>query len=103
MLPDGAVWCRASWMTRDELLELVARLRCAPVGRARLRAPHKPLLLMWLFGRFAATGSTVTPTRRLGLAGQVGEYVLQPGQGVVDPGQGEWVGGRERGGLLFLA
>ena len=28
------------------------------VGRARLRAPHKPLLLLWLFGRFAATGST---------------------------------------------
>jgi putative restriction endonuclease len=25
---------------------------------ARLRAPHKPLLLLWLFGRFAATGST---------------------------------------------
>ena len=47
-------------MTRDELLELLARLRCAPVGRARLRAPHKPLLLLWLFGRFAATGSTVT-------------------------------------------
>src|SRR5437660_7564344 len=57
MLPDGAVWCQASWMTRDELLELLARLRCAPVGRARLRAPHKPLLLLWLFGRFAATGS----------------------------------------------
>jgi hypothetical protein len=45
-------------MTRDELLELLARLRCAPVGRARLRAPHKPLLLMWLFGKFAATGSS---------------------------------------------
>jgi putative restriction endonuclease len=29
------------------------------MGRARLRAPHKPLLLLWLFGRFAATGSTV--------------------------------------------
>ena len=60
MLPDGAVWCQASWMTRDELLELLARLRCAPLGRARLRAPHKPLLLLWLFGRFAASGSTVT-------------------------------------------
>src|SRR5215467_12327082 len=45
-------------MTRDELLELLARLRCAPVGRARLRAPHKPLSLLWLFGRFAATGSS---------------------------------------------
>jgi putative restriction endonuclease len=46
-------------MTRDELLELLVRLRCAPVGRARLRAPRKPLLL-WLFGRFASSGSTVT-------------------------------------------
>jgi putative restriction endonuclease len=47
-------------VTRDELLHLLSRLRCAPVGRARLRAPHKPLLLLWLFGRFAAIGSTVT-------------------------------------------
>jgi putative restriction endonuclease len=46
-------------VTRDELLGLLARLRCAPIGRARLRAPHKPLLLLWLFGRFAVTGSTV--------------------------------------------
>ena len=45
-------------MSREEFLDLLARLRCAPVGRARLRAPHKPLLLLWLFGRFAATGST---------------------------------------------
>jgi hypothetical protein len=56
----AAAWCQASWVTRDELLALLARLRCAPVGRARLRAPHKPLLLLWLFGRFAASGSTVT-------------------------------------------
>ena len=45
-------------MTREEFLDVLARLRCAPVGRARLRAPHKPLLLLWLFGRFASTGST---------------------------------------------
>ena len=44
-------------MTRDELLEVLARLRRAPVGV--IRAPHKPLLLLWLFGRFAAVGSTV--------------------------------------------
>lgn len=25
-----------------------------------IRAPHKPLLLLWLFGRFAATGSSLT-------------------------------------------
>ena len=45
-------------MTREEFLDVLARLRCARVGRARLRAPRKPLLLLWLFGRFAATGST---------------------------------------------
>ena len=45
-------------MSRDELLDLLARLRVAPVGGKR--APHKPLLLLWLFGRLAGTGSTKT-------------------------------------------
>ncbi len=44
-------------MTRDEFLDLLAGLRRASVGG--LRAPHKPLLLLWLFGRFAAVGSSV--------------------------------------------
>jgi putative restriction endonuclease len=44
-------------LTPDELLGLLARLRLAPV--ANIRAPHKPLLLLWLFGRFAATGSSL--------------------------------------------
>jgi putative restriction endonuclease len=44
-------------VTREEFLDVLARLRCAPVGRARLRAPHKPLLLLWLFGRFTSTGA----------------------------------------------
>ena len=43
-------------MTRDELLGLLARLRRATVGG--IRAPHKPLLLLWLFGRFATAGSS---------------------------------------------
>ncbi len=43
-------------MTREEFLELLARLRRASVGN--VRAPHKPLLLLWLFGRFAASGSS---------------------------------------------
>lgn len=43
-------------MTRDELLARLASLRRATVGGARV--PHKPLLLLWLFGRFMATGST---------------------------------------------
>jgi putative restriction endonuclease len=44
-------------VTRDELLGLLARLRQARVGDVRV--PHKPLLLLWLFGRFAATGSSL--------------------------------------------
>ena len=43
-------------MTRDELLARLAGLRQARVGQ--VRAPHKPLLLLWLFGQFAATGSS---------------------------------------------
>jgi putative restriction endonuclease len=45
-----------SYMTRDELLAQLARLRQARVGQVRV--PHKPLLLLWLFGQFAATGSS---------------------------------------------
>ena len=44
-------------MTGEEFLDLLARLRRAWVGN--VRAPHKPLLLLWLFGRFAASGSTM--------------------------------------------
>ncbi len=44
-------------MTRDELLGRLAGLRQARVGDVRV--PHKPLLLLWLFGRFAATGSSL--------------------------------------------
>jgi putative restriction endonuclease len=43
-------------MTRDELLAQLAGLRQARVGQVRV--PHKPLLLLWLFGQFAATGSS---------------------------------------------
>ena len=41
---------------RDEPLAKLAGLRQARVGRVRV--PHKPLLLLWLFGQFAATGSS---------------------------------------------
>jgi putative restriction endonuclease len=44
-------------MTRDELLARLAGLRQARVGQ--IRVPHKPLLLLWLFGQFAAAGSSV--------------------------------------------
>ncbi len=43
-------------VTRSELLALLRGLRCAPIGG--VRAPHKPLLLLWLFGQFATTGSS---------------------------------------------
>jgi putative restriction endonuclease len=43
-------------VTRDELLARLAGLRQANIGGQR--APHKPLLLLWLFARFAATGSS---------------------------------------------
>jgi putative restriction endonuclease len=45
-------------MTRDELLARLAGLRQARVGQVRV--PHKPLLLLWLFGQCAATGSSQT-------------------------------------------
>jgi len=45
-------------MTRGELLVQLVRLRQARVGHVRV--PHKPLLLLWLFGQFAATGSSAT-------------------------------------------
>jgi putative restriction endonuclease len=41
---------------RDGLLRVLGRLRNARIGTRR--APHKPLLLLWLFGRFAGTGSS---------------------------------------------
>jgi putative restriction endonuclease len=43
-------------VTRDELLARLAGLRQARVGQVRV--PHKPLLLLWLFGQFAATGTS---------------------------------------------
>ena len=43
-------------LTRDELLAQLAGLRQARVGQVRV--PLKPLLLLWLFGQFAATGSS---------------------------------------------
>ncbi|WP_188280597.1 phosphorothioated DNA-binding restriction endonuclease [Streptomyces sp. CBMA29] len=44
-------------MTGDELLSTLKKLRRAQVNGGR--APHKPLLVLWLLGRFAATGTTV--------------------------------------------
>jgi hypothetical protein len=46
-------------LDEQRLLNLLAGLRRAPVGGSR--APHKPLLLLWLFARYASTGSSVVP------------------------------------------
>ena len=64
-------------MTRGEFLDLLARLRCAPVGRAGLRAPHKPLLLLGLFGRFAAVRNAGAWGLTVGTAAVTGQ--LMPG------------------------
>src|SRR5580658_4103817 len=39
-------------VTPNELMKRLSALRRAQIGGKR--APHKPLLLLWLFGRFAA-------------------------------------------------
>jgi putative restriction endonuclease len=44
-------------MTPDELMQRLSGLRRAQIGEQR--APHKPLLLLWLFGRIATTGSAL--------------------------------------------
>lgn len=55
-LPRAGGVCQGGRVTRDELLHALANLRRARIGE--VRAPHKPLLLLWLLGRFAATGSS---------------------------------------------
>jgi hypothetical protein len=42
-------------VTPDELMARLSGLRRAQIGGKR--APHKPLLLLWLLGQFATTGS----------------------------------------------
>jgi hypothetical protein len=55
-------------MTRDELLTRLAGLRRATVGQGR--APHKPLLLLWLFGQFAAISARPWPAGPRPASGQ---------------------------------
>lgn len=43
-------------MTGDDLVDILTSLRRARIGDRR--APHKPLLVLWLLGRFAASGSS---------------------------------------------
>ncbi|MER5349552.1 phosphorothioated DNA-binding restriction endonuclease [Kitasatospora sp. NPDC002551] len=46
-------------MRRGELLAALGRLRQANTGG--VRAPHKPLLLLWLLGRHARLGTSAVP------------------------------------------
>jgi putative restriction endonuclease len=71
-------------MTPDDLLYLLTRLRRASVGQ--IRAPHKPLLLLWLLGRLSATGSTAVPYTEAGepvstLINDFGPPVASPSAG----------------------
>ncbi|MGP3949591.1 phosphorothioated DNA-binding restriction endonuclease [Streptomyces sp. 7N604] len=43
-------------MTQDELMSALSGLRRAQIGSRR--APHKPLLVLWLLGRFLVSGNT---------------------------------------------
>jgi putative restriction endonuclease len=68
-------------MTRNELMQLLSSLRQAQVGGKR--APHKPLLLLWLFGRLANTGSDGTTYAEA--AGPVSQLINDFGPAVSSP------------------
>ena len=48
-------WAVGLSVTPDELMTRLSGLRRAQIGGRR--TPHKPVLLLLLFGQFAATGS----------------------------------------------
>ncbi|MBO0837316.1 MAG: restriction endonuclease, partial [Actinobacteria bacterium] len=62
-------------------MERLSRLRQAQIGGKR--APHKPLLLLWLFGRFAATGSARASYAEA--AGPVSQLINDFGPSVASP------------------
>ncbi len=68
-------------MTPSELMERLSALRRAQLGGKR--APHKPLLLLWLFGRFAATGSALVSYAEA--AGPVSQLINDFGPPVRSP------------------
>jgi len=68
-------------VTADELMARLARLRRAQIGGKR--APHKPLLLLWLFGRFAVTGSARASYAEA--AGPVSQLINDFGPPVTSP------------------
>ena len=80
-------------MTRDELLARLAGLRQARVGQIRM--PHKPLLLLWLFGQFAATGSSVASYEQA--EGPVSQLINDFGPPVASP-----AAARQRAAMPFV-
>jgi hypothetical protein len=84
---------RAYAMTRDELLARLGGLRPARVGQVRV--PHKPLLLLWLFGQFAATGSSVASYRQA--EEPVSQLINDFGPPVASP-----AAGRQRAAMPFV-
>ena len=80
-------------MTRAELFSLLAGLRQATV--AGRRVPHKPLLLLWLFGRFAATGSSTSVYQQA--EAPVSQLINEFGPPVVSPSAA-----RQRAAMPFV-
>ncbi|TDC22582.1 restriction endonuclease [Streptomyces sp. 8K308] len=80
-------------MTPDDLLTLLASLRQAQV--AGRRAPHKPLFLLWLVGRFVERGSTAVSY--VEAEEPVSRMINDFGPAVSDPGRA-----RRRAAMPFV-
>jgi putative restriction endonuclease len=70
-------------MGRDELMSTLAGLRQARIGAHR--APHKPLLVLWLLGRFVTSGSTAVTYDEA--EGPVSRLINDFGPAVTNPSQ----------------
>ncbi len=80
-------------MTREELLARLAGLRQARAGGRR--APHKPLLLLWLFGRFAALGNSTASYQQA--EAPVSQLINEFGPPAASPSAG-----RQRAAMPFV-
>ena len=80
-------------MTREELLARLAGLRQASAGHRRV--PHKPLLLLWLFGQFAASGSSLVTYEQA--EAPVSDLINEFGPPVASPNAG-----RQRAAMPFV-
>ncbi|MFF4182764.1 phosphorothioated DNA-binding restriction endonuclease [Streptomyces sp. NPDC001691] len=80
-------------MTVEELMGLLASVRRAQIGSRR--APHKPLLLLWLIGRFSAVGSTAVSYEEA--EGPVSRLINDFGPTMADPRRA-----RERAAMPFV-